>query len=357
MSAPWQILPPLSPEEYAALKADIAARGVMVPVEVDETGATLDGHHRQRACQELGIEPPTVVRSGLSDAAKCEHVLKMNLLRRNLGPIAWAEAFRRLAAVRGARLERGARNDRTSATVAEVAAELGVAPRTARYRLHLADALVDRPELAAAVDAGDLPAQRALSTARADAIAALSRAPRLPDGRYEVLLADPPWRFDKGAVASRAIERIYPTLELAEICDYEDADGRRIVDLAADAAVLFLWVPSAMLLEAVPAVLEAWDFSYRTHWIWCKDRAGMGYWARNQHEDLIVAARGAMRPPPEGLRPSSVMHAPRTDHSHKPVEVYQRIETMWPDAAWVELFARSSRPGWASFGDQLEVVA
>lgn len=81
----WQLMPELSTEEYAALKADIAARGVMVPVEYDETGAVLDGHHRLRACEELGItEWPRIVRGGLSDEDKLEHVLTLNLARRHL---------------------------------------------------------------------------------------------------------------------------------------------------------------------------------------------------------------------------------------------------------------------------------
>lgn len=101
MIAPYQLLPPLSPEEYAALRADIAARGVLVPVERDENGAILDGHHRSAIAAELGIEAPAVTRAGLTEAQKREHVLKLNLLRRQLGPIAWAAAFRTLAEARG----------------------------------------------------------------------------------------------------------------------------------------------------------------------------------------------------------------------------------------------------------------
>lgn len=163
---PYQLLPSLSADEHAALSADIKARGVMVPVEVDEAGEILDGHHRVRIASELGIDYPKVVRSGWTEDAKREHVLKVNLLRRQLGPIAWAEAFRKLAETRGARLGQGGRNDRTSATVAEVAAELGVAARTARHRLQLADQLLDTPDLAALVDAGTMPAKRALRVKR-----------------------------------------------------------------------------------------------------------------------------------------------------------------------------------------------
>lgn len=43
---PYQIMPDLTPEEYEALKADIQANGVLIPVEVDEEGNILDGYHR-----------------------------------------------------------------------------------------------------------------------------------------------------------------------------------------------------------------------------------------------------------------------------------------------------------------------
>lgn len=81
------LLPELSPEEYEALKADIAARGIQVPIEVDEQGNLLDGYHRLRAARELGLPEeaiPYVVREGMTEEEKVEHVLRVNLLRRHL---------------------------------------------------------------------------------------------------------------------------------------------------------------------------------------------------------------------------------------------------------------------------------
>jgi ParB-like chromosome segregation protein Spo0J len=85
MEQPYQILPPLSPEEYAALKADIAARGVLVPVEYDEDGNILDGFHRVRISQELGIHWPRNMCQGLTDEQKVDRALQLNLARRHLG--------------------------------------------------------------------------------------------------------------------------------------------------------------------------------------------------------------------------------------------------------------------------------
>ena len=81
----YQVMPALPAEDYEALKADIAARGVMVAIEVDEYGNILDGYNRIKVCRELGINDyPVVVRSGLSEAEKLTHARRVNLLRRHL---------------------------------------------------------------------------------------------------------------------------------------------------------------------------------------------------------------------------------------------------------------------------------
>jgi len=80
----YQLLPPLTTEEYEALKEDIQARGIMHPVELDENGDILDGHHRAQICQELGIDCPTIVRDGMTEEEKRTHARSMNLLRRHL---------------------------------------------------------------------------------------------------------------------------------------------------------------------------------------------------------------------------------------------------------------------------------
>jgi ParB-like chromosome segregation protein Spo0J len=81
----YQMLPELPPEQFAALRADIAERGVVVPVVVDEFGAILDGHNRVRACRELGINDyPVEVRAGLSEEEKRVFARRLNVLRRHL---------------------------------------------------------------------------------------------------------------------------------------------------------------------------------------------------------------------------------------------------------------------------------
>lgn len=84
-SSRYQLFPALTPAAYEALRADIAVRGILVAIELDEAGAILDGHHRAQIASELGITTyPRVVRAGLSEAEKISHVRALNLHRRHL---------------------------------------------------------------------------------------------------------------------------------------------------------------------------------------------------------------------------------------------------------------------------------
>lgn len=170
MPNPYQVMPALSIEEYEALKADIAKRGVLIPIEVDEeTGEILDGFHRLRACQELGIEAPVVARQLGSEQERIEHALVLNLLRRHMGAITWAEAFKKLARARGLadRLVSSAGRPQNNAdTVSALSQEIGVNPRTARRRLKLAADLAPHPDLAEKVDRHEMEARRALRIKR-----------------------------------------------------------------------------------------------------------------------------------------------------------------------------------------------
>lgn len=81
----YQLLPPLADDEYEHLKADIEERGVLVPIEFDEHGNILDGHHRYAACIELGItDYPKTIREGMTEAEKRSHARTLNMARRHM---------------------------------------------------------------------------------------------------------------------------------------------------------------------------------------------------------------------------------------------------------------------------------
>jgi N6-adenosine-specific RNA methylase IME4 len=166
----------------------------------------------------------------------------------------------------------------------------------------------------------------------------------LHEGLYNVILVDPPWRYDFSETKNREIENQYPTMELDDI---------KILEVPADDnSVLFMWATSPKLEQAFE-VLKAWGFQYKTCAVWDKEVIGMGYWFRGQHELLLVATKGKPPVPLPENRFSSVIREKRTEHSKKPECVYDMIEKMMPNGSYLEMFARNSRDNWESWGNQV----
>jgi N6-adenosine-specific RNA methylase IME4 len=164
-------------------------------------------------------------------------------------------------------------------------------------------------------------------------------------GKFPVIYADPPWRYEFSKTENREIENHYPTMTLDDICAMD------INDISTDDSILFMWATSPKLEEAFK-VIKAWGFSYVTCAVWDKEKIGMGYYFRQQHELLLVAKKGAIPAPIPSARVSSVLRFKRGDHSSKPEELYKIIEDMYPEYKKLELFCRTPREGWAVWGNQ-----
>ena len=91
---------------------------------------------------------------------------------------------------------------------------------------------------------------------------------------------------------------------------------------------------------------------YKTHAMWDKERIGMGYWFRGQHELLLVGTKGSASPPEQAHRVSSVFREPRGAHSAKPECVYRWIEEAFADRVKLEMYCRRPRAGWLTFGNE-----
>jgi N6-adenosine-specific RNA methylase IME4 len=171
-----------------------------------------------------------------------------------------------------------------------------------------------------------------------------ARQRALPNKRYGVILADPPWRFEPYSRITgmdRAAENHYPTSALEEIKALD------VASIAAPDCVLFLWATWPMLPQAFE-VMAAWGFTFKTGAPWVKDRIGTGYWFRNQSELLLLGTRGHIPAPAPGTQWPGLISAPVREHSRKPDQVYELIEAYFPTLPKIELHARSAtlRPGW-----------
>lgn len=168
----------------------------------------------------------------------------------------------------------------------------------------------------------------------------------LPDKKFGVILADPEWRFEtysRETGMDRAADNHYPTSATDVIA------SRPVETIAAGDCVLFLWATAPMLPDAL-RVMEAWGFTYKSHFIWNKDKIGTGYWNRNKHELLLVGTRGNIPAPAMGEQAHSVIDAPVRLHSEKPAAFHLLIENYFPNLPKIELNARRARAGWDVWG-------
>ncbi len=187
---------------------------------------------------------------------------------------------------------------------------------------------------------------------------------------YDLILADPPWAYNARNHASKfggGAGGHYPMMSTREI------EALPIGELAGDDAVLLVWATWPRLVDAL-AVIAAWGFVYKTlGMIWVKSSGttepapglqsswptegspffGVGYYAKSNTEPMLLATRGRPAKPATNSA-SSVLIAPRLEHSRKPDEALHRLEALWPDARRLELFARRRRPGWDAWGNQVE---
>jgi N6-adenosine-specific RNA methylase IME4 len=163
-------------------------------------------------------------------------------------------------------------------------------------------------------------------------------------GTYDLILSDPPWRYDFSETESRKIENQYETADVPEI--------EKHIPPSNDNCILLLWATAPKLQEAF-TVMKAWGFEYKTCAVWDKVNIGMGYWFRGQHEILLVGTKGKVSPPADFLRVSSVFTEKRTKHSKKPECVYKWIEDTFPSLKKLEMYCRTPRAGWSVWGNEV----
>ena len=81
---PMQLFPALDTATEAALRASIQKWGVLVPVAMDQHGRIIDGHHRSRIADELGVDYQVITHDIANDADAEELARTLNLDRRHL---------------------------------------------------------------------------------------------------------------------------------------------------------------------------------------------------------------------------------------------------------------------------------
>lgn len=185
--------------------------------------------------------------------------------------------------------------------------------------------------------------------------------PKLPNKRFDVIYADPPWhyrgklQFDGSSKSKEDIDLSknifistsdfkYPTLRTSEMMRLP------VNEISKDDCLLFMWTTNPHLAQAIE-LGKAWGFEYKTvAFVWNKMNHNPGQYTLSYCELCLLFKRGRI-PKPRGARNvKQLVSSPRRKHSQKPREVMQGIERMFPAQERIELFARSKVDGWSSWG-------
>lgn len=177
----------------------------------------------------------------------------------------------------------------------------------------------------------------------------------LPQGKYKAILADPPWPFDTYSAKGkdRSPDKHYDTMPIGQIA------GLPVQQLADQNCILFLWAPGTWIANGVAQWIMQWGWGFTPKtfgFVWTKDKpsgaehVGCGYWTRDNPEFCLIGTTG--RPKRLSAAVRKWIHSPVREHSRKPDEIYGRIEEL-TEGPYVELFARTTRAGWAQWGNEV----
>lgn len=188
---------------------------------------------------------------------------------------------------------------------------------------------------------------------------------------YRCISLDPPWPECGGGKSKRGADRHYPVMSVSDIIS--TVEQSEPVSLLAPSCHCWCWVTDNYL-EGGLRLMKALGFRYVRTLVWvktCTDEdgrmafdgacttfnmhkalsIGLGQYLRGAHELALFGVRGEAMVPAPADRMPSVVFAPKGRHSAKPdaaIEVFERVSP----GPRVEMFARSSRPGWHAWGNE-----
>ena len=182
----------------------------------------------------------------------------------------------------------------------------------------------------------------------------------LPNKKYNIIYADPPWHYgSKSAVNNTTGSAIKPLSDHYSTMSLQELKNMPIKSMTKDDAACFMWVTDSHIDEALE-VLRSWGFAYKTiafNWVkttskgnYCKNVAP---WTMKSSEICLLGIKGRMTKYKQANNIESLVIAQRTQHSQKPNEVRKRIEDLFGDLPRIELFARQKTDGWDVWGDEI----
>jgi len=372
------LIPPLSKDEYNQLKENIRHEGWREnEAIITWNNIIIDGHHRNKICEELGIIPKYIEKDFQNRDEVKIWMINNQKGRRNLTD-GWkwelAQVKKDLLLEKGKEEQKkpwknlSSRNegvlstsDKTPSVQVEhnTQKELAKELSWSKGKVAIADKVWKKAdeETKEKIKKGDLTFNKVYSEIRAkekkeERLEKIKQQqkeieenpPENLKGKYEVIVVDPPWKYQ--------ISTVYDTKGFRGITDYPTMSVEEIKKIkipAADNCVLWLWTTHRFMRYAFE-LLDEWGFQEKAILTWVKNKMGIGRWLRSKSEFCIMAIKG--KPTINLTNQTTVLNAKNTGHSIKPDEFYEMVEKLCIGRK-VDIFARKKRDGWDVWGDEV----
>ena len=175
---------------------------------------------------------------------------------------------------------------------------------------------------------------------RKEQITAIENLPSLPDGKFHIIVIDPPWSYEKRTddISHRG-RSPYPQMTIDEIIAKPPP--------CTDDCIVWLWTTNAFMHDAFH-ILDAWNLEPKTILTWKKNKFGVGDWLRGQTEHCILAIKG--HPIVTLTNQSTIFEGDVREHSRKPESFYALVEELCHGSK-CEMYGREKREGWIVSGE------
>lgn len=381
------IFPPMLDEEFDKLVNSIQENGLVEPIALWR-GEIIDGRHRYKACQQLGIESRVVeleddidpiayiiakneVRRHLTTSQRAMIAYKLIEKSKTLKPAPSLDfrdiKFNDSEKQNPSQVEKSKNGRLTQQNVSNVLnvteTTIGFAKKVATKGSPTVQKAVESGQIAVSDAANIVEESKRVQTQMVKAVISgkaknvtgainarnrkelAENPPQLPKGEYRTIVIDPPWQIEKIPREVRPNQHgfDYPTMSVEEIGDIK-------LPLAPDAFV-FLWTTQKYLHDAFH-ILERWEVNYRFTMVWHKRGGIQPYnYAQSNVEFILVGAKG--NPLFIDLKSFKAgFEAPRGKHSVKPEAFYDTVRRVTAEPR-LDMFSRRKIDGFDVWGNEV----
>lgn len=363
------IVPQPDEKQDKIFDESIKINGIREPLKINKDQIILDGHRRYRKAQKYKIDNiPVIFETFNSDLEEYAYVIEANLERRNLN-----DAQRVKLAIPLREIEKELAKQRQGKKTSSSIEPKGPSRDIVAKKTGVSSTKIYKVEKVLESGSKTIIENMLSNKTSIDRSFNLATQSKrkfekvlMPTKKSNIVLADLPlkWSHEERGSATEHYETMPPAQYLLK---------NHVDDMPfANNCILFIWSWSGMKKD-IEDIIEAWGFDIRGECIWIKTNKdggtgggsehaeynnlafGMGSVFRSCHETLLYCTKGNVSLPNPENRVRSAFLSPKLEHSEKPPEVYEIIDTMYPEDEKLELYHRGKqkpRKNWSYHGNE-----